>query len=99
VVRFDALVVDQLGLADVSSHVQAVAASAGLAPPAYFGTEVVARYLGLRYDHPAGTDQLELFPTDPITRAEAAWSSCSWGRAICCSSARRASMPPPPSRT
>ncbi len=35
---------------------------------------MVARYLGLRYDHPAGTDQLELFPTDPITRAEAAWS-------------------------
>ena len=74
VVRFDALVVDQLGLADVASHVQAVAAAAGLAPPSYFGTEVVARYLGLRYDHPADTDQLELFPTDPITRAEAAWS-------------------------
>ena len=74
VVRFDALVVDQLGLADVASHVQSVAAAAGLAPPSYFGTEVVARYLGLRYDHPAGTDQLELFPTDPITRAEAAWS-------------------------
>ena len=74
VVRFDALVVDQLALADVASHVQSVAASAGLKPPAYFGTEVVARYLGLRYDHPAGTDQLELFPTDPITRAEAAWS-------------------------
>jgi cell wall-associated NlpC family hydrolase len=74
VVRFDALVVDQLGLADVAAHVQSVAASAGLNPPSYFGTEVVARYLGLRYDHPVGTDQLELFPTDPITRAEAAWS-------------------------
>jgi cell wall-associated NlpC family hydrolase len=74
VVRFDAMVVDQLGLADVAAHVQAVAASAGLAPPGYFGTEVVARYLGLRYDHPYGTDQLELFPSDPITRAEAAWS-------------------------
>jgi cell wall-associated NlpC family hydrolase len=74
VVRFDALVVDQLGLADVASHVQSATASAGLNPPAYFGTEVVARYLGLRYDHPYGTDQLELFPSDPITRAEAAWS-------------------------
>jgi cell wall-associated NlpC family hydrolase len=74
VTRFDALVVDQLGLADVASHVQSVAAAAGLNPPAYFGTEVVARYLGLRYDHPSGTDQLELFPSDPITRAEAAWS-------------------------
>jgi cell wall-associated NlpC family hydrolase len=74
VTRFDALLVDQLGLADVAAHVQSVAASAGLVPPGYFGTEVVARYLGLRYDHPAGTDQLELFPTDQITRAEAAWS-------------------------
>jgi cell wall-associated NlpC family hydrolase len=74
VTRFDALVVDQLGLADVASHVQTVAAAAGLHPPGYFGTEVVARYLGLRYDHPSGTDQLELFPSDPITRAEAAWS-------------------------
>jgi len=74
VVRFDEMVIDQLGLADVAAHVQSAAAGAGLQPPSYFGTEVVARYLGLRYDHPAGTDQLELFPTDPITRAEAAWS-------------------------
>src|SRR5205807_8418664 len=34
----------------------------------------VARFLGLRYNHPSGTDGLELFPNDPITRAEAAWS-------------------------
>jgi len=74
VTRFDGLVVDQLGLADVAAHVQSVASGASLNPPAYFGTEVVARYLGLRYDHPSGTDQLELFPSDPITRAEAAWS-------------------------
>jgi cell wall-associated NlpC family hydrolase len=72
VTRFDALLVDQLGLADVAAHVQA--ASAALRPPSYYGTEVVARYLGLRYDHPAGSDQLELYPYDAITRAEAAWS-------------------------
>jgi cell wall-associated NlpC family hydrolase len=71
---FDRLVVEQLGLADVAAHVQRATAAAGLRPPSYYGTEVVARYLGLRYDHPAGTDQLELFPWDPITRAEAAWS-------------------------
>jgi cell wall-associated NlpC family hydrolase len=34
----------------------------------------VARYLGLRYDHPAGEDSLELYPSSPITRAEAAHS-------------------------
>jgi cell wall-associated NlpC family hydrolase len=74
VTAFDRLVVDQLGLADVAAHLQRATAAVGLRPPSYYGTEVVARYLGLRYDHPAATDQLELFPWDPITRAEAAWS-------------------------
>jgi cell wall-associated NlpC family hydrolase len=74
VTAFDRLVVHQLGLGDVAAHVQRATAVAGLRPPPYYGAEVVARYLGLRYDHPAGTDQLELFPWDPITRAEAAWS-------------------------
>lgn len=74
VVTFDRMLVGQLGLADVAAHVQSVAATAGLAPPSYFGSEVVARYLGLRYNHPTGTDALELYPYDAITRAEAAWS-------------------------
>jgi cell wall-associated NlpC family hydrolase len=73
-VRFDALLVDQLGLGDVAEHVQQVALAAGLAPPSYFGSEVVARYLGLRYNHPAGEDSLELYPWNEITRAEAAHS-------------------------
>jgi cell wall-associated NlpC family hydrolase len=74
VTTFDAMVVDQLGLRSVAAQLQSVARAAGLLPPSYFGTEVAARFLGLRYDHPAGTDQLELFPDDAITRAEAAWS-------------------------
>jgi cell wall-associated NlpC family hydrolase len=74
VTAFDRMVSRQLGLGDVVSHVQSVARAAGLRPPRYFGSEVVARFLGLRYDHPAGTDTLERFPSDPITRAEAAWS-------------------------
>lgn len=74
VTSFDAMAVDQLGLRAVAAHVQSAAATVGLLPPSYFGTEVVARLLGLRYDHPAGTDQLELFPYDAVTRAEAAWS-------------------------
>jgi cell wall-associated NlpC family hydrolase len=73
-VRFDALLVRQLGLAEVAEAVQRTAVAAQLAPPAYFGTEVVARYLGLRYDHPAGEDRLELYPWNVITRAEAAHS-------------------------
>jgi cell wall-associated NlpC family hydrolase len=72
--RFDATLVEQLGLADVALAVQAEAQRAGLEPPAHFGTEVVARQLGLRFDHPSAHDALELFPLEAITRAEAAWS-------------------------
>jgi cell wall-associated NlpC family hydrolase len=74
VFAFDARLVAQLGLADVARHVQRTARAAGLHPPRSFGTEVVARQLGLRTNHPAPDDALELYPTDPITRAEAAHS-------------------------
>ncbi|HTW41759.1 MAG TPA: NlpC/P60 family protein [Solirubrobacteraceae bacterium] len=74
VVRFDALLVEQLGLGEVAEHVQQTADAAGLDPPAYFGSEVVARYLELRYEHPVGEQALDLYPWQPITRAEAAHS-------------------------
>ncbi len=74
VYSFDRLLVDQLGLADVAAAVELETRRAGLNPPARFGTEVVARLLGLRFDHPSASDALELYPTDAITRAEAAWS-------------------------
>ncbi len=74
VVSFDRMLVVQLGLGDVAAHLQTVAAARGLRPPWYFGSEVVARFIGLRYNHPTGTDALELYPYDAITRAEAAWS-------------------------
>src|SRR6187397_1770284 len=51
------------------------AAAAGLHPPARFGTEVVARLLGLRTNHPTGQDDLERLPSDPAHRAEAAYSA------------------------
>jgi cell wall-associated NlpC family hydrolase len=38
------------------------------------GTETVARLLGLRLNHPLGSDDLELLPSQPATRAEAAYS-------------------------
>ncbi|HKN93803.1 MAG TPA: NlpC/P60 family protein [Thermoleophilaceae bacterium] len=74
VTRFDALMVDQLGLNDAATTFQSQAADAGLQPPSYFGTEVVARLLSLRYNHLTPDDKLELYPWDGITRAEAAWS-------------------------
>jgi cell wall-associated NlpC family hydrolase len=74
VTTFDRLLVDQLGAADVAAAVQHEAFRAGLHPPRTFGTEVVARYLGLRDNHPFPQEELELYPTDAITRAEAAHS-------------------------
>ena len=74
VLAFDRLLVTQLGLADVAAAVQREARGAGLRPPAHFGMEVVARMLGLRHDQPYGFDQLELYPWQAITRAEAAFS-------------------------
>jgi cell wall-associated NlpC family hydrolase len=74
VTRFDALLVEQLGLLDVAQAVQAEAARAGLRPGPRFGTEVVARQLGLRFNHDSAHDAQELYPWEPITRAEAAWS-------------------------
>jgi cell wall-associated NlpC family hydrolase len=74
VAGFDRMLVEELGLGAVAAHVQATTVAAGLQPPAYFGFEVVARYLELRYEHPVGAQRLDLFPSDPLTRAEAAWS-------------------------
>jgi cell wall-associated NlpC family hydrolase len=74
VAGFDRLLVRQLGLADVAAAVLTEVRRAGLAPPARFGTEVVARQLGLRFNHPAADDAAELYPWQPITRAEAAYS-------------------------
>jgi cell wall-associated NlpC family hydrolase len=74
VTNFDAAVVSQLGLDDAAQAFQNEARRAGLTPPSYFGTEVVARLLSLRFNHPFPNEQLELYPWDPITRAEAAYS-------------------------
>jgi cell wall-associated NlpC family hydrolase len=74
VAGFDARLVAALGLSDVAQHVQATARAAGLRPPRRFGTEVVARFMGLRTNHPSQDDALELYPSDAITRAEAAHS-------------------------
>jgi cell wall-associated NlpC family hydrolase len=74
VVGFDQMLVQELGLAGVAAHIQASAAAVGLRPHSYFGSEVVARFLELSYEHPVGSQRLDLFPTQAITRAQAAWS-------------------------
>jgi cell wall-associated NlpC family hydrolase len=70
----DAALVGFAGLGDAARAVTAQLRAAGLAPRPGAGTEVVARLLGLRYNHPASQDSLELGPNDAATRAEAAYS-------------------------
>jgi cell wall-associated NlpC family hydrolase len=72
--QLDARLVRVLELGDAASSFDDGAAAAGLRPPARFGTEVVARLLGLRTNHPTGHDDLERLPNDPAPRAEAAYS-------------------------
>src|SRR5213080_1967273 len=71
----DARLVTTLGLGDAAKLFQQDAKNAGIAPPARFGTETVARLLGLRTNHPAALDKLELSPSEPATHAEAAYSA------------------------
>ena len=73
--ELDARLVRVLGLQDAAAAIAAGARAAGLRPPGRFGTEAVARLLGLRTNHPAALDALELRPNDPVTRAEAAFSA------------------------
>jgi cell wall-associated NlpC family hydrolase len=72
--QLDAALVAYLGLGDTARKIQETLQGAGLHPPANTGTEAVARMLGLRLNHPANEDRLELLPYQPATRAEAAWS-------------------------
>jgi cell wall-associated NlpC family hydrolase len=72
--ELDARLVGALGLGDAASLFAKQARAAGLKVPSRFGTEVVARLLGLRLNHPANEDALELRPQDTATRAEAAYS-------------------------
>ena len=75
VAQLDARLVAAVGLTESAAVFLRAARDAGLNPPSRFGTEVVARLLGLRYNHPDGHDHLELAPHEPVTRAETAYSA------------------------
>jgi cell wall-associated NlpC family hydrolase len=64
-----------LELGDDARRFYTGARAAGLRPPARFGSEVVARLIGLRKNHEAPNDHLELLPADTATRAETAYSA------------------------
>ncbi len=71
----DARLVTALGFGDAAKAFADGARAAGLTVPARFGNEATARLLGLRTNHPAAQDGLELLPGDTATRAEAAFST------------------------
>jgi cell wall-associated NlpC family hydrolase len=73
--QLDKSLVQAIGLGKAAKEFVQGARDDGLSVPARFGTEVVARLLGLRLNHPAAQDFLELRPQDPATRAEAAYSA------------------------
>ena len=75
IAQLDAQLVRGLGLLPAAREFSAGVRAAGLVPTRYFGTEVVARLIGLRVNHPASQDSLELGPDNVATRAEAAYSA------------------------
>jgi cell wall-associated NlpC family hydrolase len=75
IAQLDLRLVQTLGLGKAANEFSAGARAAGIKVPNRFGTEVVARLLGLRLNHPASEDSLELLPQNPATRAEAAYSA------------------------
>ena len=72
--ELDAQLVGALGLDACRTPDPDRRSDAELAPTSRLGTETVARLLGLRLNHPLGSDDLELLPSQPATRAEAAYS-------------------------
>jgi cell wall-associated NlpC family hydrolase len=74
VAQLDARLVKALQLSATAAELVSSARAAGLSVPSRFGNETVARLLGLRTNHPAKDDDLELLPSDPVTRAETAYS-------------------------
>lgn len=75
IAQLDAALIRGEGLGGAAARFRAGALAAGLKPPARFGSEVVARLLGLRTDHPRSQESLEPAPSSVASRAEAAFSA------------------------
>ena len=72
--ELDAQLVAAAGLLRSARTIRLAARGAGLEPIDMLGTETVARLLGLRLNHPAGSEHLERAPKMAASRAEAAYS-------------------------
>ena len=72
--ELDAQLVTITGLRPHARELRLAAERAGLMPRPWLGTETVARMLGLRINHLQAEDVRELQVSQPVTRAEAAYS-------------------------
>jgi cell wall-associated NlpC family hydrolase len=72
--ELDAQLVAAVGALPAARALRLAAIDAGLEPTAMLGTETAARLLGLRINHPQGSEELERLPNEPAPRAEAAFS-------------------------
>jgi cell wall-associated NlpC family hydrolase len=72
--ELDAHLVAAAGLLPSARAIRIAARDAGLQPTDMIGTETIARLLGLRVNHPIGSESLERAPKEPASRAEAAYS-------------------------
>jgi cell wall-associated NlpC family hydrolase len=72
--ELDAQLVTISGLRPHARELRLAAERAGLMPRTWLGTETVARMLGLRVNHLLTEEELELQVSQPVTRAEAAYS-------------------------
>ena len=72
--ELDAQLVGAAGLISSARTIRLGTRDAGLEPTDMIGTETIARLLGLRVNHPIGSESLERAPKEPASRAEAAYS-------------------------
>jgi cell wall-associated NlpC family hydrolase len=72
--ELDARLVSLTGLRPAAQTIRVAAVDAGLSPRPWLGTETIARMLGFRINHLRDEDEYELQVTQPVTRAEAAYS-------------------------
>ena len=72
--ELDARLVSLTGLRAAAQSIRLAVIEAGIDARPWLGTETVARMLGFRINHPREQDQQELQASQPITRAEAAYS-------------------------
>jgi len=71
-----AALVSVLGRSDLAARLTTVTSPDGWAPGVgvRFGTEVVARELGLRHDRPTDQEGLEASASEPLPQADVAWA-------------------------